>query len=71
MSIDHKLIDNLLKDHETSEDMIGEGGLAQKPRWSEHPDYEPLDTAGDYSPNGTSRKMLHGQTPYKYICKCW
>jgi hypothetical protein len=29
MPIDNKLIDNLLKDYKTPEEILGEGGLAQ------------------------------------------
>jgi len=74
MPIDHKLIDNLLKDYKTPEDIIGENGLlkqltkavlerAMRAELTEHLGYEPHDSAGDNSGNsrnGKSRKTLKG-----------
>lgn len=74
MPIDHKLIDNLLKDYKTPEDILGEGGLlkqltkavlerAMQAELTEHLGYEPHDSAGDNSGNsrnGKSKKTLKG-----------
>src|SRR5829696_5568524 len=74
MPIDHKLIDNLLKDYKTPEDILGENGLlkqltkavlerAMRAELTEHLGYEPHDSAGDNSGNsrnGKSRKTLKG-----------
>jgi putative transposase len=74
MPIDHKLIDNLLKDYKTPEEILGENGLlkeltravlerAMQAELSEHLGYEKHDAAGDNSGNsrnGTSQKTLKG-----------
>lgn len=74
MPIDHKLIDSLLKDYKTPEDILGDNGLlkqltkavlerAMRAELTEHLGYEPHDSAGDNSGNsrnGKSRKMLKG-----------
>lgn len=74
MPIDHKLIDNLLKDYRTPEDILGDNGLlkqltkavlerAMRAELTEHLGYEPHDSAGDNSGNsrnGKSRKTLKG-----------
>ena len=74
MPIDHKLIDNLLKDYKTPEDILGENGLlkqltkavlerAMRAELTQHLGYEPHDSAGDNSGNsrnGKSRKTLKG-----------
>lgn len=74
MPIDHKLIDNLLKDYKTPEEILGEGGLlkqltkavlerAMQAELTDHLGYEPHDAAGDNSGNsrnGKSRKTLKG-----------
>ncbi|MBA2733021.1 MAG: IS256 family transposase [Acidobacteria bacterium] len=74
MPIDHKLIDNLLKDYKTPEEILGEGGLlkqltkavlerAMQAELTEHLGYERHDAAGDNSGNsrnGKSRKTLKG-----------
>ena len=74
MPIDHKLIDNLLKDYKTPEDILGDNGLlkqltkavlerAMQAELTEHLGYEPHDPAGDNSGNsrnGKSRKTLKG-----------
>lgn len=75
MPIDHKLIDNLLKDYKTPEEILGEGGLlkqltkavlerAMQAELTEHLGYEPHDASGDNSGNsrnGKSRKTLKGE----------
>lgn len=75
MPIDNKLIDNLLKDYKTPEEILGEGGLlkqltravlerAMQAELTEHLGYEPHDAAGDNSGNsrnGKSRKTLKGE----------
>ncbi len=74
MPIDHKLIDNLLKDYKTPEEILGDNGLlkqltkavlerAMQAELTEHLGYEPHDAAGDNSGNsrnGKSRKTLKG-----------
>src|SRR5215208_4552524 len=74
MPIDHKLIDNLLKDYKTPEDILGDNGLLKQPtkavleramraELTQHLGYEPHDSAGDNSGNsrnGKSRKTLKG-----------
>jgi putative transposase len=74
MPIDNKLIDNLLKDYKTPEDILGDNGLlkqltkavlerAMQAELTEHLGYEPHDAAGDNSGNsrnGKSRKTLKG-----------
>lgn len=74
MPIDNKLIDNLLKDYKTPEEILGEGGLlkqltkavlerAMQAELTAHLGYEPHDAAGDNSGNsrnGKSRKTLKG-----------
>lgn len=76
MPIDHKLIDNLLKDYKTPEEIVGEGGLlkqltkavlerAMQAELTDHLGYEPHDAAGDNSGNsrnGKSRKTLKGSS---------
>jgi putative transposase len=75
MPIDHKLIDNLLKDYKTPEDILGDNGLlkqltkavlerAMQAELTDHLGYEPHDSAGDNSGNsrnGKSRKTLKGE----------
>lgn len=75
MPIDHKLIDNLLKDYKTPEQILGDNGLlkqltkavlerAMQAELTEHLGYEPHDPAGDNSGNsrnGKSRKTLKGE----------
>jgi putative transposase len=75
MPIDHKLIDNLLKDYKTPEEILGDNGLlkqltkavlerAMQAEMTEHLGYEPHDAAGDNSGNsrnGKSRKTLKGE----------
>jgi putative transposase len=75
MPIDHKLIDNLLKDYKTPEDILGENGLlkqltkavlerAMQAELTDHLGYERHDPAGDNSGNsrnGKSRKTLKGE----------
>ena len=75
MPIDHKLIDNLLKDYKTPEEILGDNGLlkqltkavlerAMQAELTEHLGYEPHDAAGDNSGNsrnGKSRKTLKGE----------
>lgn len=75
MPIDNKLIDNLLKDYKTPEEILGEGGLlkqltkavlerAMAAELTEHLGYEKHDAAGDKSGNsrnGKSRKTLKGE----------
>jgi putative transposase len=74
MPIDNKLIDNLLKDYKTPEDILGENGLlkqltkavlerAMQAELTEHLGYERHDAAGDNSGNsrnGKSKKTLKG-----------
>jgi putative transposase len=75
MPIDHKLIDNLLKDYKTPEEILGDNDLlkqltkavlerAMQAELTEHLGYEPHDAAGDNSGNsrnGKSRKTLKGE----------
>lgn len=75
MPIDHKLIDNLLKDYKTPEEILGDNGLlkqltkavlerAMQAELTDHLGYEPHDAAGDNSGNsrnGKSRKTLKGE----------
>lgn len=75
MPIDKKIIDNLLKDYKTPEEILGEGGLlkqltkavlerAMQAELTEHLGYEPHDAAGDNSGNsrnGKSKKTLKGE----------
>jgi len=74
MPIDHKLIDNLLKDYKTPEEILGDNGLlkqltravlerAMQAELTEHLGYERHDASGDNSGNsrnGKSRKTLKG-----------
>jgi putative transposase len=74
MPIDNKLIDNLLKDYKTPEEILGDNGLlkqltkavlerAMQAELTDHLGYEPHDAAGDNSGNsrnGKSRKTLKG-----------
>ena len=74
MTIDHELIDNLLKDYKKPEDIIGENGLlkqltkqllerAMAAELTDHVGYEKHDTAGHKSGNsrnGKSAKTLKG-----------
>jgi putative transposase len=74
MPIDNKLIDNLLKDYQTPEEILGDNGLlkqltkavlerAMQAELTEHLGYERHDSAGDNSGNsrnGKSRKTLKG-----------
>src|SRR5215210_5734012 len=74
MPIDNKLIDNLLKDYKTPEEILGDNGLlkqltkavlerAMQAELTEHLGYERHDSAGDNSGNsrnGKSRKALKG-----------
>ncbi|MGB9182244.1 MAG: IS256 family transposase [Pyrinomonadaceae bacterium] len=75
MPIDNKLIDNLLKDYKTPEDILGDNGLlkqltkavlerAMQAELTDHLGYEPHDSAGDNSGNsrnGKSKKTLKGE----------
>lgn len=75
MPIDNKLIDNLLKDYKTPEEILGDNGLlkqltkavlerAMQAELTDHLGYEPHDPAGDNSGNsrnGKSRKTLKGE----------
>ena len=75
MPIDNKLIDNLLKDYKTPEEILGDNGLlkqltkavrerAMQAELTEHLGYEKHDAAGDNSGNsrnGKSRKTLKGE----------
>lgn len=75
MPIDHKLIDNLLKDYKTPEEILGDNGLlkqltkavlerAMQAELTEHLGYEKHDASGDNSGNsrnGKSRKTLKGE----------
>jgi putative transposase len=74
MPIDNELIDNLLKDYKTPEEILGEGGLlkqltkavlerAMQAELTDHLGYEKHDAAGTNSGNsrnGKSRKTLKG-----------
>jgi putative transposase len=74
MPVDHKLIDNLLKDYKTPEEILGDNGLlkqltravlerAMQAELTEHLGYERHDASGDNSGNsrnGKSRKTLKG-----------
>src|SRR6266480_863580 len=74
MTIDNKLIDNLLKDYKKPADLIGENGLlkqltkqllerAMSAEMTMHVGYEKHDVVGDNtgnSRNGTSRKTIKG-----------
>jgi transposase-like protein len=68
MPIDHKLIDNLLKDYKTPEEILGDNGLlkqltkavlerAMQAELTQHLGYEKHDAAGDNS--GNSRNGKH------------
>jgi len=75
MPIDNKLIDNLLKDYKTPEEILGEDGLlkqltkavlerAMQAELSAHLGYEKHSAAGDNSGNsrnGKSKKTLKGE----------
>lgn len=75
MPIDNKLIDNLLKDYKTPEEILGDNGLlkqltkavlerAMQAELTQHLGYEPHDAAGDNSGNsrnGKSHKTLKGE----------
>jgi putative transposase len=75
MPIDNKLIDNLLKDYKTPEEILGDNGLlkqltkavlerAMQAELTDHLGYEPHDAAGDNSGNsrnGKSKKTLKGE----------
>jgi putative transposase len=75
MPIDNKLIDNLLKDYKTPEEILGDNGLlkqltkavlerAMQAELTDHLGYEKHDAAGDKSGNsrnGKSRKTLKGE----------
>lgn len=74
MTIENELIDKLLKDYQTPEDLIGENGLlkeltkrllerAMAAEMTEHVGYDKYDAAGQNSGNsrnGTSAKTLKG-----------
>lgn len=74
MPIDNKLIDNLLKDYKTPEEILGEGGLlkqltkavlerAMQAELTAHLGYERYEVSGDNSGNsrnGKSKKTLKG-----------
>lgn len=74
MPIDHKLIDNLLEDYKTPEEILGDNSLlkqltravlgrAMQAELTEHLGYERHDASGDNSGNsrnGKSRKTLKG-----------
>ena len=74
MPIDNKLIDDLLKDYKTPEEILGDNGLlkqftkavlerAMQAQLTEHLGYEKHDSSGDNSGNsrnGKSRKTLKG-----------
>jgi putative transposase len=74
MPIDNKLIDTLLKDYKTPEEILGDNGLlkqltkavlerAMQAELTEHLGYEPHDAASDNSGNsrnGKSKKTLKG-----------
>jgi putative transposase len=75
MPIDDKLIDNLLKDYKTPEEILGDHGLlkqltkavlerAMQAELTTHLGYEPYDASGDNSGNsrnGKSKKTLKGE----------
>ncbi len=75
MPIDHQLIDNLLKDYKTPEEILGDNGLlkqltkavlerAMQAELTEHLGYEKHNVSGDNSGNsrnGKSRKTLKGE----------
>lgn len=75
MPIDHKLIDNLLKDYKTPEEILGDNGLlkqltkavlerAMQAELTQHLGYEKHDASGDNSGNsrnGKSQKTLKGE----------
>jgi putative transposase len=75
MPIDHKVIDNLLKDYKTPEEILGDNGLlkqltkavlerAMQAELTEHLGYEKHSADGDNSGNsrnGKSRKTLKGE----------
>ena len=75
MAIDAKLVDELLKDYKSPEQIIGENGLlkqltktllerALQAEMTSHLGYEKHDPAGHHSGNsrnGTSRKKLKGE----------
>jgi putative transposase len=75
MPIDNKLIDNLLKDYKTPEEILGDNGLlkqltkavlerAMQAELTEHLGYEKHDASGDKSGNsrnGKSSKTLKGE----------
>src|SRR5215208_5842349 len=75
MPIDNELIDNLLKDYKTPEEILGDNGLlkqltkavlerAMAAELTEHLGYEKHDASGDKSGNsrnGKSRKTLKGE----------
>ena len=75
MTIDNKLIDDLLKDYKNPEDIIGENGLlrqitkalverAMEAEMTEHLGYEKHDSSGDKtgnSRNGSSNKTIKGE----------
>lgn len=75
MPIDNKLIDNLLKDYKTPEEILGDNGLlkqltkavlerAMQAELTDHLGYEKHDSSGDNSGNsrnGKSRKTLKGE----------
>ena len=75
MPIDNELIDNLLKDYKTPEEILGEGGLLKQltkavlervmqAELTDHLGYEKHDAAGansGNSRNGKSRKTLKGE----------
>ena len=75
MPIDNKLIDNLLKDYRTPEEILGDNGLlkqltkavlerAMQAELTEHLGYEKHDASGDNSGNsrnGKSQKTLKGE----------
>src|SRR3954465_14145894 len=67
MPIDHKLIDNLLKDYKTPDEILGDNGMlkqltkavlerAMQAELTEHLGYEPHDAAGDNSGNSRNDK---------------
>jgi len=75
MPSDNKLIDNLLKDYKTPEEILGDNGLlkqltkavlerAMQAELTDHLGYKPHAAAGDNSGNsrnGKSRKTLKGE----------
>ncbi len=67
MPIDHKLIDNLLKDYKTPEEILGDNGLlkrltkaalerAMQAELTEHLGYDRHGAAGDNSGNSRNSK---------------